>query len=141
MIAYKVVEKCSRRGTNWACDGRTLKQLKEQLSAEQYQCLKPYLLTYRQGATVQSAPGKNGMFCFDTYAHAEWYLKHTDKCYRPRFKIIAVELLGEIKKTNIQIITHARNLHKLCTTITLMSILDEDSYPGTLTCTKIKVLE
>lgn len=102
-MPFKVVEKKTRWGSNWALFKDLLMDC--EISPEKcYKGLKfrrehpEFFPHYYKGHTVKAVPGTAGIMCFPTRADAE---RFRDDCrYRGRFIIIEVKGIGSPRKVD-----------------------------------------
>lgn len=148
MIAYKVVNKETRDGSNWTMfinDKFYNKYAKEDKikdglrAAKEFKKQHPeYFPKYKKDTIVYAAPGSVGIMCFETAENAYDFIHRYD--LNSRAKAIKVDGIGRAKRKNIKITCGCGSNPGNLTNIHYY-LIETDPPEGTITFKSVKVLE
>ena len=136
MIIYKVVEKRSRRGTNWILSSK-MEKLKL-FNDESYKKLKPYFPQYRKGRIVKAVPKSTGILCFKTENHAKNFINGELRFNKQKAKIIKLRGIGNPKR-RVVIMGHCSNFLNLIGEG--FRTIKRDNPAGTIAFNSVEVLQ
>lgn len=143
MIAYKVVDRKSRRGVNWAYFTRSNSRLLSNNFSRRHkrriiQKLSEYFPVYKKGAVINKVPSSVGILCFRKKADAAGFVNFNGLS-SPPYDCILVKVQGEGITTPIKIVMGA---NRNPTILTTDAIKEYRSPPtGTIAFEIITVLE
>jgi len=93
MLAYKVVEKKTRKGSNWLLAKLEARRKIIPFPLKIMQKHREFYPSYFGGRTIRAVPGSQGIFCFQKYEEAERFITYYDLQHRAR--IIRLRGIGE----------------------------------------------
>jgi len=93
MLAYKVVEKVTRKGSGWMLAKKEAQAYRVPFPLKIMEKHKKFYPTYYKGRTIKAVPGSEGIYCFQTDEDASYFVSYYG--LEGQARIIRVEGIGE----------------------------------------------